>query len=261
MLIVNLSFAQNHPLKRLNDYKFVYILPLSYEGGREDIYGITKMIKNRLEKSGLLTIVGVAPIKSNPSIENCEILTCDVTHNDLNTSYLLKKDSVVIRFIDCNDNVVYQLIGPTKGLNSKPESNYQDATFTALKQFEGFYYRNVRGETYMSKVDKTKTMMAVFPGGLKKLDELILANLQYPKTAKKDRIAGTVDLSFWIDNRGFVKDVKISKGVREDLDNEAKRIIENLPRWIAAQENGVSRMIYSVTFATKQRPNSEKVDY
>lgn len=257
-------FAQNHPLKKLNDFKFIYLLPLTYDGGKEDIYGITKMIKNKLEKTGLQVIMGVGPIQANPAIENCDILTCDASHNDLNASYLLKKDSVVIRFYDCYDNIVYQLVGPTKGLNSKPEANYQDATQTALKAFEGYYYRNIRGEKYGFVTDKNKSMSAAFPGGLKKLDELIQAMMKYPKTAKKDRIAGTIDLAFVINQRGFVKDVRITRGIREDLDNEAKRIIENLPRWNAGMENGKakdSKMVYSVTFSTKQRPNADKVDY
>ena len=92
----------------LRDYEKMY-----HENPIRSVTKLTEELKNRLEKSGLQTILGVGPIRSNPAIENCDILTCDVTHNDLNTSYLLKKDSVIVRFIDCYDNVVYQLVRPT----------------------------------------------------------------------------------------------------------------------------------------------------
>jgi TonB family protein len=265
LLIINNAFAQNHPLKRLNEFKFVYMLPLMYDGGKEDIYGIMAMVKARIEKSGMKVILGTAPIQANPDIQNCEILTCEVGHGDLNNSYLTKKDSVTIRFFDCYDNIIYHFSEKTKGLQSSPTNSYRETTAKLLHVFEGYYYRNVKGEQYTTAIpDPNRSTLPAFPGGLKKLEEYIYAVLKYPKSAKKDRIAGTVDLSFVIDKRGFVKNVLVRNGLREDLDNEAKRVIESLPRWIAGMENGKpidKKVIYSITYATKQRPNSDKVDY
>lgn len=54
--------------------------------------------------------------------------------------------------------------------------------------------------------------------------DFIVTNLQYPETAKKDKIEGVVFVQFWIDSCGFTMDHKITQSVRQDLDEEALRV-------------------------------------
>lgn len=56
------------------------------------------------------------------------------------------------------------------------------------------------------------------------INKLLSENLQYPKTAKKDKLEGQVIISFWIDSLGNTSEHKIIKGVRLDLDEEALRV-------------------------------------
>ena len=56
----------------------------------------------------------------------------------------------------------------------------------------------------------------------------IVTNLKYPETAKENKVEGTVFVTFWIDTTGNTSQHKISKGIREDLDNEALRVAKLL---------------------------------
>jgi TonB family protein len=70
-----------------------------------------------------------------------------------------------------------------------------------------------------------------FPGGTVNLFETIKQNLNYPESAKNDKIEGVVFISFVIDTLGNVSDVKVIKGLRNDLETEAIRIGGLLKGW------------------------------
>ncbi len=77
-----------------------------------------------------------------------------------------------------------------------------------------------------------------FPGGEQKMVEYLSSNIRYPKAAKKDKVGGTVIVMFVIDKSGEVVDVKIRKGVREDIDKEAFRVVSAMPKWRPGKMNG-----------------------
>ncbi len=74
-------------------------------------------------------------------------------------------------------------------------------------------------------------------GDLKSLLEFIQQNLRYPKTAKKDKIEGTVFVEFWVDTCGFTSEHKIKKSIRHDLDKEALRVAKLLRYDIPATDD------------------------
>ena len=57
------------------------------------------------------------------------------------------------------------------------------------------------------------------------------SNLKYPEQAKADNAQGRVMVQFTIGADGTVHDAKILRGVREDLDAEALRVISASPKW------------------------------
>ena len=80
--------------------------------------------------------------------------------------------------------------------------------------------------------------LPVFVYELYNLDEYIQANLKYPKTAYKDNISGTVYLTFVIDNKGIIKNIQIIKGIRDDLNKEAIRLVSSMPKWTPGMYKG-----------------------
>ncbi len=81
---------------------------------------------------------------------------------------------------------------------------------------------------------------AKYPGGKEAMDQFLVNNLDYPKSALDDGISGTVYLKFKILENGKIDNVEIKKGIPDcqDCNIEAKRVVEKMPNWIPAKSNG-----------------------
>lgn len=77
---------------------------------------------------------------------------------------------------------------------------------------------------------------AQFPGGLKALYQYLKDNLKYPDRAKKLVITGTVYVEFMVEKDGSVSNIKIIRPVGGGCNEEAIRVIENMPQWIPAKQ-------------------------
>ncbi|RYZ47000.1 MAG: energy transducer TonB [Sphingobacteriales bacterium] len=74
-------------------------------------------------------------------------------------------------------------------------------------------------------------MLPEFPGGQPAIEQYIKANLKYPEQAKKDNIQGRVGVRFVINKDGSVGEAKVMKGIGGGCDEEALRLIKNMPKW------------------------------
>lgn len=79
---------------------------------------------------------------------------------------------------------------------------------------------------------------AMFPGGQSALQLYIVSNVEYPETAIDMGDQGKVYLSFIVEEDGKVSNVKVEKGVTDELDREAKRIVRAMPNWEAGEVDG-----------------------
>ena len=81
--------------------------------------------------------------------------------------------------------------------------------------------------------------MPEFPGGVSAMMTYLMDNVKYPADAKKDKKEGRVACSFVITKEGKVTDVHVVKSSgTESLDNEALRVVNNMPDWKPGKENG-----------------------
>jgi len=62
--------------------------------------------------------------------------------------------------------------------------------------------------------------------------------LKYPQSCIDDGIQGRVVVKFTIDKKGEVRDVKVVKGVDEELDAAAVKVVAASPKWKPAKMNG-----------------------
>ena len=60
----------------------------------------------------------------------------------------------------------------------------------------------------------------------------------YPPFAEENGIEGVVIVSFTVEKDGSISDVKIERSVHESLDNDAVRMIKNMPKWTPGKKNG-----------------------
>ena len=70
------------------------------------------------------------------------------------------------------------------------------------------------------------------------LKDWVYLYLKYPETALRDGTQGRVTVDFIIEKDGKVTDVKVSKGVSEELDAEAIKVVAASPKWKPGRVNG-----------------------
>jgi periplasmic protein TonB len=79
-----------------------------------------------------------------------------------------------------------------------------------------------------------------FPGGPSALMQYLQSNLKYPTMAREAGIQGTVFVTFVVERDGSITDVRILRGVGGGLDEEAVRVVRNMPKWKAGRQRGQS---------------------
>ena len=82
-----------------------------------------------------------------------------------------------------------------------------------------------------SPVLVTADVLPAFPGGNKAYRAFLLQNAKYPETAKKQKLAGTVYVSFVVDEAGRIQNTQILRSIGQSLDEEALRLVRTMPRW------------------------------
>ncbi len=81
---------------------------------------------------------------------------------------------------------------------------------------------------------------AEFPNGEVAFSNYLKQNLIYPNEEKINGVTGTVYIAFTINELGNIEDVKIIRGLKgfPNIDNEALRLIKNMPKWSPSIKNG-----------------------
>ena len=77
-----------------------------------------------------------------------------------------------------------------------------------------------------------------FPGGQTELMKLIAQSVRYPVDAYRDRVQGRVVMQFVVDKDGKVTLPTVVRGVCESIDEEAKRVVMQLPDFIPGKLRG-----------------------
>jgi protein TonB len=80
--------------------------------------------------------------------------------------------------------------------------------------------------------------MPEFVGGKDAMYKYIGDNLHYPLTARRYGLEGTVFTAFVVEKDGDISNVKVVKGMSGELDDEAKRVISEMPNWKPGKQNG-----------------------
>ena len=88
---------------------------------------------------------------------------------------------------------------------------------------------SIKKNTRALEIDET--MPVFLNGGEKGLMKIITDSVRYPPAALKDKVGGIVKVKFTVDTNGNVVDINVIQSVREDIDQEAIRIISLLNGW------------------------------
>jgi protein TonB len=99
----------------------------------------------------------------------------------------------------------------------------------------------LNGQTESSDTSKAIVkgeQMPEFPGGEEAFSAYLDKTLVYPKEAKKKNIQGKVWITFLIDREGNIYNVEIIEGIGGGCDEEAVRVIKNMPKWKPGTQDG-----------------------
>jgi len=69
-------------------------------------------------------------------------------------------------------------------------------------------------------------------------------NTHYPDAAKEANIDGRVIVKFVVNEDGNVSDVQIVRGIGGGCDEEAKRVVQSMPKWKPGKQNGKPVKVY-----------------
>ncbi len=120
----------------------------------------------------------------------------------------------------------------------KGEYNNGNKSGSWRKYYENGAFRSERIYSDTPKIFTKVEQMPEFPGGQDSLYKYIAHNIYYPPVAKDNKIEGTIYIKFVINADGSISDVTLLKGIGGGCDEEAIKVIKNMPNWIpGTQEN------------------------
>lgn len=118
----------------------------------------------------------------------------------------------------------------------------------------------VRNETVNNQSEKEEHIFDAveqqpeFPGGQAAMMKWIGNNMIYPEAAQQNYIQGKVIVKAVIEKDGSISNVKVVKGVDKDLDHEAVRVVQGMPKWTAGKMNGIPVRCYFLLPITFKLP-------
>jgi periplasmic protein TonB len=80
--------------------------------------------------------------------------------------------------------------------------------------------------------------MPSFPGGDAGLYKYLGENIKYPPVARENGIQGRVYVTFVVNEQGKISDPKVMRGIGGGCDEEALRVVRNMPDWKVGKQNG-----------------------
>ena len=81
--------------------------------------------------------------------------------------------------------------------------------------------------------------MPMFPGGEEALLEYVHNHTEYPEIARENNIQGKVTVNFCVNPDGSVSRATILQGVDPELNKEALRVVNSLPKFKPGKQGGV----------------------
>ena len=94
--------------------------------------------------------------------------------------------------------------------------------------------------TAKEEVFMVAEQMPEFPGGMKEMLKFLQENVKYPENAMKNNVQGRVIVQFVIEKDGTPTEFKVLRSVDPDLDAEALRVLQTMPKWKPGMQRGRS---------------------
>lgn len=94
------------------------------------------------------------------------------------------------------------------------------------------------GKGYDDEIFQVVESMPKFPGGDIELQRYLARTITYPINARNNGMQGRVYISFVVEVDGSITNIVLLRGVCEDINNEALRVVRKMPKWIPGTQKG-----------------------
>jgi TonB family protein len=111
-------------------------------------------------------------------------------------------------------------------------------TFTAYQDIEKIKEQREKQKETSQALATIPERQPEFPGGHEEMLKYIQSNIKYPEEAMGVSVDGIALVSFTVNSNGNIRHPKIVKEIGYGIDEEAIRVVLNMPRWEPARQNG-----------------------
>ena len=117
----------------------------------------------------------------------------------------------------------------------------------------GFEWSGGTGELKVEPIIEFPDKEPVFPGGAAAMGSFINKSIELPNYIP-DYDQGTVYVSFVVNKDGSIQDVKILRGLSNELNKAAIAVVKSMPNWTPGESNGKPvRVRFTLPIAIKLR--------
>jgi protein TonB len=136
-------------------------------------------------------------------------------------------------------SMVLNIVENTAEINDDISIDAEADENTQVEEYKAPVMKQVEEE----EVEEQQIFMVVenapaFPGGDGARMKFLQDNIKYPQMARDSGIQGTVYVTFVVERNGNVTDVKILRGIGGGCDEEAVRVVQNMPKWEPGKQRG-----------------------
>lgn len=139
--------------------------------------------------------------------------------------------------------------------NSKLTSKATEYWYRFMPLKENTDIQTTEEENKDDYISDNVEKMPEFPGGMIAMMKYLQRNIRYPNEARVNNKAGRAFVSFVVNKDGSIQDAEILKSSGNfHLDQEAIRVVENMPKWNPGKQSGKvvrTRFVLPVTFNLK----------
>lgn len=107
-----------------------------------------------------------------------------------------------------------------------------------------------------AQTTKDRIIEPQFPGGRKELVKYMDENMVHPPEMRKLGIEGEVVVEFFVERSGVISGVNVVKSLSKEFDDEAIRLVRNMPRWVPGTKNKTParfKMTMPINFKVKRQ--------
>ncbi len=148
------------------------------------------------------------------------------SHANFKTNFKKIEGNNVINFVLEKDVLEYKL-----SLISDTITSMQP-DLTAIKFIDSFALANE------DRIFTSVEIQAEFPGGGNAIRNYFSRNLKISNVGKFEPLNGIVKTNFKIKIDGSISEIKIEKGIEESIDQLILKLIQQMPKWRPALQNG-----------------------